>query len=811
MSDALIDFEKLGAFYLGRAVDPSTGAPVGGPLLYDSRDLATHATIVGMTGSGKTGLGVALLEEAAIDGVPALVIDPKGDLTNLALTFPELAGEDFRPYVRLEEAELRGVSADELAAATAKRWRDGLATWGQDGERIRRLRQAAEVAVYAPGSTLGRPVSILSSFSAPPEALRADPELLGDRVETAATSLLALAGIDADPLRSREHILVATLLSAAWKAGRSYDLAALIADLQKPPVTRVGVLDLEAFYPAPDRFALALRINNLLAAPGFETWLVGEPLDLDRLLRTPEGRPRLAVVSLAHLSEAERMFFVSLLLNETVAWMRTKSGTGSLRALLFMDEVFGYLPPVANPPSKKPMLTLLKQARAYGLGLVLATQNPVDLDYKALGNIGTWFLGRLQTERDKARVLDGLEGAAPVAGFDRKAVDGLLSGLKPRVFVMRNVHEIAPVLFETRWVMSYLAGPLDREQLRHLPAARGGGEADSAADPGDRKASSEGDPAAARAVAAESAPSEPARPPALAVDVGQVFLPFSGSSSNPRYRPGLLGEGRVFIEDARKGVSATLDVGRLAAFEGGGRIDWLSADSIEPGEVQFASEPVPGAEFEDLPSRAQKKTSWSSWERSLGTALGRSVRLELLASPSLGELSRPGEAERDFRIRLVERAREVRDERVAEVRETFAARFAKLDERIRRAEAKVETEKEQVQAQTWQTVLSGAASVAGMLLGRRALTSTSAGRIGSTVRSYGRRSKEARDVERAEESVEALRQQRSELERALEAALAEAVDRLDPLTEKLDSVALKPKRSDVEVRGLRLAWVPVDG
>ncbi|KAB2966625.1 MAG: ATP-binding protein, partial [Thermoanaerobaculia bacterium] len=474
MSDPTPTFERLGVFYLGRGVDPATMKATAEPLLYDSRDLVTHAAIVGMTGSGKTGLGIAMLEEAALDGVPAVVVDPKGDLTNLLLTFPRLRPEDFQPWVRTEDAERKGVTRDELAAGEAKKWREGLAAWGQDGERIQRLRDTAGVVLFTPGSDTGRPLSILASFAAPAAEVIADSDLFRDRVETAATSLLALLGVKAEPLQSREHILLASLFEARWKAGKGYDLSELIAHIQSPPIPRVGVLDVETFYPAQERFALALRLNNLLAAPGFDVWMRGEPLAFDHLLYGAGGKPRLAVVSIAHLSDAERMFLVSLLLNEAVAWMRGRSGSSSLRALLYMDEVFGYLPPVENPPSKKPMLTLLKQARAFGLGVVLATQNPVDLDYKGLSNIGTWFLGRLQTERDKARVLDGLEGASTASGasFDRATMDRLLSGLRARLFLLHNVHDEAPVLMETRWVMSYLAGPLDRAQLRGL-AGRG--------------------------------------------------------------------------------------------------------------------------------------------------------------------------------------------------------------------------------------------------------------------------------------------------------------------------------------------------
>ena len=415
------DYEKLGEFYLGKEYDLANQQLRDNLILYDSKDLVTHAVCVGMTGSGKTGLCLALLEEAAIDSVPAILIDPKGDLANLLLTFPNLRGEDFLPWINEEDAAKKGLSPQDYANKQAATWLGGLADWGQSPDRIKVLRDKVEMTIYTPGSNAGLPMSILKSFAAPGQAVMEDGELLRERISTTVTSLLGLLGIDADPIQSREHILISNILDRAWKNGQDLDLAALIGLIQTPPMTKIGVLDLDAFYPAKDRFALVMALNNLLASPGFSAWLEGEPLDVGRMLYSPSGKPKMSIVSIAHLSDAERMFFVSLLLNQTLGWMRQQSGTTSLRAILYMDEIFGYFPPTANPPSKQPLLTLLKQARAFGLGIVLATQNPVDLDYKGLSNAGTWFIGRLQTDRDKQRVLDGLEGAAVSAsgGYDR--------------------------------------------------------------------------------------------------------------------------------------------------------------------------------------------------------------------------------------------------------------------------------------------------------------------------------------------------------------------------------------------------------
>jgi len=405
------DFEKLGVFYLGKTYDLAQKASTDTLLLYDSKDLVTHAVTVGMTGSGKTGLCIGLIEEAAIDNIPAIIIDPKGDLGNLLLTFPQLRGEDFLPWINEDDARKKGMTPEAYAEAQAALWKKGLASWGQDGARIQMLRDAADFVIYTPASNAGVPVSILNSFAAPPAAVLEDGEMMRERVSTTVTSLLGLLGIDADPIQSREYILLSTILDLMWQQGQDVDLAALIQLVQTPPVTKIGVLDLDSFYPAKARFDLVMALNSLLASPGFSAWLEGEALDIDQILYTPQGKPRIAIFSIAHLGDRERMFFVSLLLNQVLSWMRGLTGTTSLRALLYIDEIFGYLPPVSNPPSKLPLLTMLKQARAFGVGVVLATQNPVDLDYKALSNAGTWFIGRLQTERAPLRAAVGVSTA----------------------------------------------------------------------------------------------------------------------------------------------------------------------------------------------------------------------------------------------------------------------------------------------------------------------------------------------------------------------------------------------------------------
>jgi hypothetical protein len=788
------DFEKLGVFYLGKEFDLPAAKRKDDLVLYDSRDLVTHAVCVGMTGSGKTGLCIALLEEAALDGVPSIVIDPKGDLGNLMLTFPELRGGDFLPWVNEEEARKKGVSAAEYAEGQAALWKKGLAEWGQDGARIRRLREAAEFAIYTPGSTAGIPLSILKSFQAPEKAVLDDGDLRRERVATTATSLLALVGVDADPVKSREHILLSTILESAWRAGRDLDLAGVIQQIQQPPVQRVGVFDLESFFPSKERFGLAMTLNNLLASPGFSAWLEGEPLDVGRLLWTPAGKPRVAILSIAHLSDPERMFFVSLLLTQVLGWMRTQSGTTSLRALLYMDEIFGYFPPVANPPSKQPLLTLLKQARAYGLGVVLATQNPVDLDYKGLANTGTWLLGRLQTERDKERVLEGLEGAGGGARFDRAAMARTLAGLGNRVFLMHNVHEDAPVVFESRWAMSYLRGPLTKVQIKQLMAGSPAAATPAAASP------------AAPAPAPQAAAAASARP-MLPPEVPQFFVRPRGGADELTYEPKLLAVGKVYYADAKAGVATDEEVAVLA--DPAARVDWDGAEITAVREADLERVPAGDDAFFGLvPSEAAKGRSYLEWGKAYAEWLYRTRKLELLRSPAAGVVSKPGEAERDFRIRLQTAARERRDGVVERVRQTYAPRIARLEERIRVAEAAVDREKAQSAQQGIQTAVSIGATILGAFLGRKRVSATTLGRATTAVRGAGRTMKEREDVGRAEVNVQELASQRDELQRAMDDEIARVQAAVDPLAEALESVTVAPKKKDVAVSMVALAWVP---
>lgn len=458
-------------FYLGRRYEPSTHKLTDDVVYYDSRDLTTHAVVVGMTGSGKTGLCITLLEEAILDNIPALIIDPKGDITNLLLNFPDMQPADFQPWVNPDDARRAGMELPQYAADVAYRWREGLASWGIVPDRMRWLKHATQYSIYTPGSDAGLPVSILASLRAPRNGWAGNEEENRERINGIVTALLALVGRNAQPVQDKEHVLIANIFEYSWQRGIDLTLEDIIRHVQNPPFNTLGVFPIDEFFSEKNRQKLALELNNIVAAPSFQSWLNGDPMDIQSLLYQPDGRPRVSIFYIAHLSEPERQFIITLLLENMLGWMRTLSGTTSLRALLYIDEMFGYFPPYPrNPPTKDPILRLLKQARAFGVGLILATQNPGDLDYKGLSNAGTWFIGRLQSENDKQRVVTGMESMASVnTQMDLREVGRLISELEPRVFLMHNVHDQGgPVMVHTRWAMNYLRGPLTRQQVQVL-------------------------------------------------------------------------------------------------------------------------------------------------------------------------------------------------------------------------------------------------------------------------------------------------------------------------------------------------------
>jgi hypothetical protein len=788
------DYEKLGVFYLGRRWDPKSKKTLAELLLYDSKDLTTHGLCVGMTGSGKTGLCIGLLEEAAIDGIPALAIDPKGDLANLALTFPSLAPADFQPWVDPADAERQGLTVEQLAARTAATWKKGLADWDEDGERISRFRGACEVAIYTPGSKAGRPLALLRSLTAPPRAVADDDEALRARVQGAVSGLLALAGIESDPMQGREHILLSQLVLTAWNAGQDLDLPALIQGVQKPPFEKVGVLDLESFFPAKDRSGLALALNNVLASPGAAAWAEGEPLDIQKLLWTPSGKPRIAVLSIAHLSDAQRMFFVTTLLSEVLSWMRTQSGTSSLRALVYMDEIFGYFPPSATPPSKLPMLTLLKQARAFGVGVLLATQNPVDLDYKGLANTGTWFIGRLQTERDKLRVLDGLQGAMDAAShaFDRKSIDALLSGLGSRVFLLNNVHEDAPEAFQTRWTLSYLAGPLNRDQVQRLTVKGAPSPpADAAAKP---------TPGAGKPTTAQR--------PVLPAGTSETFLPATPGGGDLSYRPAVLGEARLHYVDKKAAIDTWESVSLLAPVDGSS-VSWDEAEEL-PGDTRgrLSTAPLDGAAFEEAPASLTNAGSWAEWKKALGAALYQSRPLKLYRCDALDAVSTPGETVADFKSRLSHSGHEQRDADVEALRKRYAPKLQQAQAAVQRAQKSLADQQAQASGQTLDTVVTVGTTLLGAFLGRKLASVTNMNRARTALRSGSRTVKEREDVASATQQLANAQQRLADLE----AEFQEETDKLQaasaPEELKVVEFTIPPRKSDIAVGQLLLAWSP---
>ncbi|HAW27557.1 MAG TPA: ATP-binding protein [Planctomycetaceae bacterium] len=794
-------YEKLGAFYLGREYDLPADQLKEDLVLYDSKDLTTHAVCVGMTGSGKTGLCLSLLEEAAIDDIPVIAIDPKGDLGNLLLNFPDLKPADFRPWIEESEAVRKGKTPDEYASWTADLWKKGLADWQQDGARIARLRDTVDMAIYTPGSNAGLPVSVLKSFDAPSEAVLNNSDALRDRIMSAVSGLLALLKINADPINSREHILLSNILSNAWKEKRNLSIASLIQEIQSPPFDKIGFLNLDMFYPAKDRMQLSLQLNNLLASPGFEAWMQGEALNIERLLMTKQGKPRISILSIAHLSESERMFFVTVLLNEVLAWVRSQSGTSSLRAILYMDEVYGYFPPTANPPSKTPMLTLLKQARAFGLGVILSTQNPVDLDYKGLSNTGTWFIGRLQTERDKARVLDGLESASGTAGsqFQRQQMEAILSDLGSRVFLLHNVHEDAPVVFQTRWALSYLRGPLTRNQIKTLMDPR-------------KKAALEATPVKAETDLGTPTGPDLSQPTLIPPEIRQrIFTAATIVPTGSRlvYRPGLIGLAKLRYADAKSKVDIWQDVAMLLTVTGSvPESAWEAATFIPPGNLDYDAEPDSQAVFAEVDSLLTKPKQYQTWGKELKTYLyqERSLNLWFSADPKL--YSDPEENESAFRARLKQLMREERDLQLEKLRAKYASKFDTIKNRIRTAEERVAREEAQYSDKKMSTFLSIGTTIFGAIMGRKIASATNVRKASTAARNVGRTAKEHDDIGRAKEALEIQNQKFTDLEDKFQQEIDELEEPIRPEDLEIEAYPVRPRKSDLMVNEVSFAWLP---
>lgn len=850
------NIEHPAAFYIGRQLTQPDD-DLGPPLLLESADLVTHAVCVGMTGSGKTGLGIGLLEEAALDGIPSIVIDPKGDLSNLLLTFPDLSPADFEPWLNPDEAARKGLTMEAYAVKVATMWRDGLARDGQTPDRIARLRQAAECRVYTPGSEAGLPVSVLQTLAPPPGLDWADDaEALRDRIQSAVSALLALVGIKADPVRSREHILLTNIIQATWQDGRAMELADLIRSVQKPPMSQLGVFDLDAFFPAKERMELAMALNVIVASPSFASWLKGEALEPSSLFWGPQGKPRVSIFSVAHLDDRERYFFVTLLLEQLVAWMRAQPGATGLRALLYFDELFGYLPPYPkDPPSKKPLLTLLKQARAVGLGLILATQNPVDLDYKALSNAGVWFVGRLQTERDKARLLDGLM-AVQTAGapLDRSRLEATISALPGRTFLLNNIHQPGSTLFKTRWVMSYLRGPLTREHLRRLmapfkraeleprPPETAQASHDTAGEQRPRFCSQCGAslPDTARFCAGcgtqveESGLGAPGReqerafkaqlqneavaappslggytadPPLLSRGVDQYFLPLSDKTPGHRlaYEPVVLAEATVSLLDQRRGVDHQQR--HFLALEPpaeGHAARWDEAESLPFASDELSSDPAGGALFAPIPASVGAGPKLTALKKQLSDHLYVNSGVTLFHHPKLDLYSQVGEDQPDFQMRVRGAAEQERDREVEKIRERLETRLDRAEERLRQEQHQLSDAEADYAARKRDETLSAAETVLGFFGRRRSSTAL------SRASSKRRMTEKARlKVEKREEQIIVYEETLKELQREMQTDVEEINDRWAEIAEAMQEFRVRPRRADVQIIFAGLGWRPV--
>ncbi len=816
--------DTFGKFYLGRVYDPEKGKVTDQLLLYDPADLTTHAVVVGMTGSGKTGLCIDLLEEAALNGIPALMLDPKGDMTNTLLHFPDLSPQDFAPWLDADVVRRAGKTIQQAAEETAATWKKGLADWGIEPERVKKLRDAAHFTVFTPGSTAGIPVNILASLKAPQLSWEENQETIRERINGTVTALLGLVGLqNIDPVRSPEHILLSNIFENAWAKGMDLDLGEIILQIQSPPFTKLGVFDVNTFFPEKDRLSLAMLLNNILAAPSFQPWIQGQPLDIEQFMFAEDGRPKHSVFYLAHLNEYERMFFVTLFYSAVETWMRSQSGSNTLRAIVYFDEIYGYLPPVANPPSKTIILRMLKQSRAFGVGQVLVTQNPVDIDYKGLSNAGTWCIGKLQTDQDKQRLLDGLESAI-TGGSNRANLDRLISALGKRVFLMQNVHEKQPVLFQTRWAMNYLAGPITRLQIPKLNklstlSTQTIPQESSAVLP--TKSNTTLTPISAGenlTAVSRTSTTRPALPQGIeeyvlpinlnlsqALRYSQIISTSEPSESHLFYRPVLLSQAvirfinrKYFLDyEGRKTVI-------IQTPDRHGFIHWeeylVPAIEIRQlannGEPQARFYPVE-APLNDLKILQMMKKDFLDW-------VYHNAQITLYYHEALKLYSTITESKDEFLNRCNLAAQKVIEAESKKIAATFDKKISDLQLKISREERELEMDQEELSQRRMEEYGTHAENILGLLGGRR-----SSRRVTTSLSKHRLTTKAKADVEESQKAIAEYKQQIARLEIEKNQAIEDMKQKWIEATKSIIEMPIQAQKKDIQLELFGVAWMPM--
>ncbi len=770
-------YEKLGLFYLGKDVDKSNMEATDALTLLKNKNFTTHAAIIGMTGSGKTGLGVSIIEEAAIDNIPSIVIDPKGDMGDLCLTDSTFSPKTFEPWVK-DEAETKEVDVSEYAEKISTMWKEGIESSGQDASRVEKF-SSVKKTIYTPGSSAGVSINIMSSLETPPAEVMQDSDTFSAYLKSTTISLLSLIGIIADPLDSKEYILLAQIITKAWLADEDLSIERIIAKIINPSFKKIGVLPLDDFYSKDSRFKLATKFNALLASPSFASWLQGDNLDIQKLLYDEKGKAKIAIFSISHLNDDERMFFVTLLLNKYISWMRRQSGTSALKTLLYMDEIFGFFPPTKNPPSKEPMLLLLKQARAFGVGIVLSTQNPVDLDYKGLSNIGTWFIGRLQTTQDIERVIDGLGGKIG-SNFDKSEIKNMLANLKKRTFFLKSAHLDDIRLFSTRWVLSYLKGPLKRDEISLLMKSQK--EAQSI----EKQSVDEMVRSSQSYVSIQD----------IDASIPQYYEPDASGQNN--FYPMLMAKSTVHFYNQRRAIDEEKNIiFSLGLNEKQQNIRWDDAQEETEDFEKFPHSAPSKAKFQALPKEILEDKGLKQAIRDLKDYLYQEEKIELLRCNSAKLESKAGESESDFIVRLQDLLNDKKEVEIEKFKTRYASKEKVLTGRLDRAKERVDKES----ADSTSSMIDAGIAVIGALFGR-----ATPSKIGRAFKKSSDILKDRGDISRAQERVVQISEDIEALEYELE-------DKVDALNEKynadncdIETFTIKPRKTDIDVELCAIVW-----